>query len=304
MSNYFKNFPKVNYSFGNNEAPVQFQDIGAYVDIIDQVKEYSTFYQAYNIEDGQRPDQISLDLYESSNYYWTFYLLNNSLRTGGWPLQDHEIYPKAQEYYPHMAFTTNAVVSLQVASINQYPTVPGAEEIYWVPDGIQLPLCADTNFVVGSWVYFRGTKSVGRILKIEQDLGLVTTDALGTNSIDDETVVSIDEESALIILGGDKDFEPTYQRALMSVYKVYDQWDSPHHYESPTTGDWIYPTIGAVRPWPLDQSSVTTRQSVSYLQRVRETNDEQKIISVIKPENISDIVLEFNRLLKDTINGG
>ena len=301
MSNYFKNFPKVNYSFGNNEAPVRFQDIGAYVDIIDQVKEYSTFYQVYTIEDGQRPDQISLDLYKSSNYYWTFYLLNDSLRTGGWPLRDYQIYEKAKEYYPHMAFTTNAVVSLKEASINKYPTVPGAEEIYWVPTGTQLPLCADTNFVVGSWVYFRGTKSVGKILKIDQNLGLVTTDAIGVNAIDDETVDSIDGESALRIRGGDTDFEPTYQRAEMFIYNVYEQLDSPHHYESPRQ-DWVYPSIGALKPWPINQGSVTTAESVTYLQRLRETNDQQKAIAVIKPENIGEIVLEFNRLLRDTIN--
>ena len=302
MSNYFKNFPKVNYSFGNNEAPVQFQDIGAYVDIVDQVKEYSTFYQAYNIQDGQRPDQISLDLYKSSNYYWTFYLLNDSLRTGGWPLRDYQVYEKAKEYYPHMAFTTNAVVSLKEASINKYPKVPGTEEIYWVPTGTQLPLCADTNFVVGSWVYFRGTKSVGKILKIDQNLGLVTTDAVGVNDIDDETVDSIDGESALRIRGGDKDFEPTYQRAEMFIYKSYEQFESPHHYES-VGKDWVNPSIGALKPWPLNQSSVTSVQSVSYLQRLRETNEQQKVISVIRPENINDIVLEFNRLLKDTVNG-
>jgi hypothetical protein len=191
---------------------------------------------------------------------------------------------------------------LQEASINKYPTVPGAEEIYWVPDGTQLPLCADTNFVVGSWIYFRGTKTVGRILKIDQNLGLVTTDAIGINSIDDETVDSIDAESASRILGGDTDFEPTYQRAEMKIYKVYEQFESPHHYESPGE-DWIYPSIGALKPWPLDQGSVTSAQSVSYLQRLRETNEQQKVISVIRPENINDIVLEFNRLLKDTVNG-
>jgi|TARA_R110000796_G_scaffold1312_16_gene5180 hypothetical protein len=304
MSNYFKNFPKIDYSFGNNEAPVQFQDIGVYVDIIDQVKEYSTFYQAYNIENGQRPDQVSLDLYQSSNYYWTFYLLNDSLRTGGWPLQDHEIYVKGREYYPHMAFTTNAVVSLQEPSFNKYPTVPGANEILWIPNGTQLPLCADKNFVVGSWVYFKGTKSVGKILKIDQDLGLVTTDAVGVNSIEDEIVYSIDGESALRIQGGDKDFEPTYQRAQMYVYKVYEQWESTHHYEDAATGDWIYPSIGALRPWPLDQSSVSSSQAITYLERIRETNLQQKVISVIKPESINDIVLEFNRLLKGNIDVG
>jgi len=299
MSNYFKNFPKVDYRFGNNEAAVQFQDIGAYIDIIDQVKEYSVYYEAYNIQNGQRPDQVSLEIYDTPDYYWTFFLLNESLRTGGWPLVDADVYPKAKEYYPNMAFTTNAVVLLKQPIINQYPSVPGAEEIYWVPTGQDIQLCTDKNFVVGSWIYFRESKAVGKILKIDQDIGLVTTDAVGINPISDEIVDSIDEVSALKILGGDTDLDPTYRLAEMSVYKVYDQWDSPHHYESPTTNDWIYPTINTVKPFALDQSSVNARQSVSYFQRVSETNDTQKVISVIRKGNIDKIVSEFNRLIKE-----
>jgi len=299
MSNYFKYFPKVDYRFGNNEAAVQFQDIGAYIEVVDRVKEFSIYYEAYNIQNGMRPDQVSLELYGTPNYYWTFYLLNESLRTNSWPIRDADVYPKAKEYYPHMAFTTNAIVTLKTPIINKYPTVPGAEEIYWVPTGQEIQLCTDKNFVVGSWIYFRESKAVGKILKIDQDLGLVTTDAVGIDFRVDEIVDSIDEESALKIQGGDKDFDPTFRRAEMDVHKVYDQWDSPHHYEDITTKDWVNPSINILPPYAINQDSINTKQSVSYYQRLDETNNEQKVISVIRRSNINSIVGEFNRLMKE-----
>jgi hypothetical protein len=297
MSNYFKNFPKVNYRFGNNESPVEFQNISAYIDIIDQVKEYGIFYESYNIQNGQRPDQISFELYDTPNYYWTFYLLNDSLRTGGWPISDASVYLKGKEYYPNMAFTTDGTCILKesVTIINSKKE----EEIFWIPSLKQVSLAMDKNFVVGSWIYFRNSKTVGKILKIDQDLGLVTTDAVGINFILDDVVDSIDEESAQIILNGNKDFVPTYKLAEMSIHKVYDQWDSPHHYENPVTKDWIYPTVSAAPPWFIDQNSVTTRQSVSYIERLLETNDDQKIISVLKPDIIREVVKDFNRLIRE-----
>ena len=299
MSNYFKHFPKVDYRFGNNEAAVQFQDIGAYIEIVDRVKEFSIYYEAYNIQNGMRPDQVSLELYGSPNYYWTFYLLNESLRTEAWPIRDADVYPKAKEYYPHMAFTTNGVVVLKTPIINKYPQVPGAEEIYWVPTGEQIQLCTDKNFVVGSWIYFRESKAVGKILKIDQDIGLVTTDAVGIDFKVDEIVDSIDEESALRILGGDTDFDPKIRDAEMSIHKVYNQWDSPHHYENTTTKDWITPTIDVVPPYAINQNSVNANQSVSYYQRVDEINNNQKVISVIRRSNINGIVAEFTKLIKE-----
>ena len=299
MSNYFKHFPKVDYRFGNNESTVEFQDIGAYIDIVDQVKEYSIFYEAYNIQNGQRPDQVSIELYDSPNYYWTFFLLNDTLRTGDWPITDADVYSKTKEYYPHTAFTTPGT------SVQKQP-IDNNNGRFWFPTGEVIQLASDIHFKVGSWVYFSNSKAVGKILKIDQEIGLVTTNAVGIN-VRDQVVESIDEFSALKILGlgeftadGPKpEFDPIYKRAEMTVHKVYDQWDSPHHYENPVTKEWIYPKIDQRPPWSIDQNSVTTRQSVSYVQRVVETNDSQKVISVIKKDNIVNIVNEFNKLIKE-----
>ena len=48
MSDYFKNFPVVDYKFGDETTPVQFQHIGTAVDILEQVRPFNVYYQNYS----------------------------------------------------------------------------------------------------------------------------------------------------------------------------------------------------------------------------------------------------------------
>ena len=83
---FFKDFGDVTYSFGNNELATLTPDISKYVDVVDQVKDDIAFLTYYYIKEGDRPDQVSLQLYGTTLYYWTFYLLNDNIRQQGWPL--------------------------------------------------------------------------------------------------------------------------------------------------------------------------------------------------------------------------
>ena len=74
---FFRNFPFVNYRFGDEIDPAVFQNLTAYIDIIDQFKDDLNFYETYYIKDGLRPDALSYELYGTSDYYWMFYLLND-----------------------------------------------------------------------------------------------------------------------------------------------------------------------------------------------------------------------------------
>ena len=103
---YFYNFPNVAYKFGNEESLTSFQDISAYVDIIDQVKDDVNFYQYYTVQDGDRPDIVSFKIYGSPHYHWTFYLLNDNLKTQGWPLGNINIEEMAQKHFPNTTLTT------------------------------------------------------------------------------------------------------------------------------------------------------------------------------------------------------
>lgn len=96
MSNYFQNFPKVLYLFGNEEEPVLFQQLTRYVDLIDALKDEVGSYIEYEIRDGDRPDTLSHRLYGKSEYDWTFFLMNERLREVGWPKTLGQLYSYAQ----------------------------------------------------------------------------------------------------------------------------------------------------------------------------------------------------------------
>lgn len=105
---YFYNFPKTLYRFGNEETVTAFQDISAYVDIIDQIKDDINFYRFYTILDGDRPDVVSFKIYGTPFYYWSFFLLNDNLKMQGWPLSNSATVEKAQEDFPNTTITTTA----------------------------------------------------------------------------------------------------------------------------------------------------------------------------------------------------
>lgn len=96
MSNYFENFPKVLYLFGDEEEPVLFQKLTQYVELIDTIRDDQGAYIEYEIRDGDRPDTLSYKLYGKSEYDWTFFLMNQRLRETGWPKDTKQLYEYAQ----------------------------------------------------------------------------------------------------------------------------------------------------------------------------------------------------------------
>ena len=111
MSNFFQNFPLVNYNFGTETTTALFQDISAYIKVIDDIKDDIAFYTTVHIQDYDRPDNFSFKLYGTTEFYWTFYYLNDDIRESGWPLPQQDLLPKAKLDYPHRVITTTADIS-------------------------------------------------------------------------------------------------------------------------------------------------------------------------------------------------
>ena len=121
---FFKDFGDVAYSFGNNELASLTPDISKYVDVIDQIKDDIAFLTYYNIKEGDRPDQVSLQLYGTTLYYWTFYLLNDNIRQQGWPLINIEFQRYVKKIFPNTVLTTRENISTKF-KVNQ--TVTGVD---------------------------------------------------------------------------------------------------------------------------------------------------------------------------------
>ena len=108
--NYFKNFPVTAYAFGEETLPDIFRDITIYVSIIDDIKDNVAFYNDYHIQEFERPDQVSNNLYGTVDYYWTFWLMNDKLRARGWPLTNRDINARLLKDYPLDTLTTKSYI--------------------------------------------------------------------------------------------------------------------------------------------------------------------------------------------------
>lgn len=82
---YFDDFKTVPYKFKTGQV-MDFTNMTTYTDIFDQVQDATSVYSFFQVTDGERPDIVSERLYGTSDYYWTFFLLNPDLREKGWPL--------------------------------------------------------------------------------------------------------------------------------------------------------------------------------------------------------------------------
>lgn len=147
---FFRNFPFVNYLFGDEVNPSVFQNLSTYIDIVDQVKDDISVYENYFIKDNVRPDVLSYELYGTLDYYWLFYLVNDSLRQQGWPLSETEIFSKAKEYYPNTTLFTYRTMASQ----------------FYVGD-----LVATAPFVDPSFNDGRGPAFKARIIEKNYDMG-------------------------------------------------------------------------------------------------------------------------------------
>jgi len=319
MSDYFKNFPVVDYKFGDETTPVQFQHLGTAVDILEQVRPFNVYYQNYVIQNGERPEQLSYKLYGHTNHYWTFYLLNDHLRTQGWPIRESDLYNKAQQYYPNTTFTTTGVTQLHEPKLIDQGDGPFIE---WIPTDSRTPLSQSPGFKVGAYVFFRYSKKAGIIKKIDQQTAMVTVDVHDVRSVDNVMEI-VDEEEALKVIA-DPEYVPNKKVEELEIFKKYDEFDAPHHYED-ASGNWLYPVQSDTYPFEFDQSKLrrwdneailqdgspnpsflswvvasekTSLNSISNYTRLRELNQSQQHISVIKADVIDQIVSELKSLLK------
>lgn len=281
MSNFFRNFPRTDYGFGDTVNFNDFQNLNVYVDIVDQFKDASTYYQRYSILENERPDQLSYKLYRNPNYGWTFYLLNDKIRESGWPMSRSKIYQLAKEYYPHITITTEA-------NITEF----GLRE--------DLVTCAPLQGfrVTGS------TGATGEIVRKRLDYGqiIVKPDPVRKGT-------SIRQDSSTSFGNTLEDGEGN----IIAIFSQAEQYNSTHHWEDPdgnevmidlndtawsgirnNTTKWIPFEVGGVEQWPGAENTIVT-----YEERLINKNDDLKEIKIFKPNAVGQLVGEFKRALRN-----
>lgn len=193
---YFKNFSLTDYRFGDNEPPVLFDNISQYVDLIDSLKDDVSFYSKHTIISGDRPDTLSYRLYGTTDYYWTFFLMNDNLRLSGWPVEQHKLLDVTKERYPYRIVTTNDDIS--------------------------------NSFPVGQIVTGTQSGTVGRIVRRIVDLGQLVIDTSLTPGDYFGKLPNLEnfgQNETLIYTSAEGEVFTT------TLIKESEQFNAVHHYE-------------------------------------------------------------------------
>lgn len=85
---YFSNFDNLNLKV--KDFDISYPNIFKMVDVYEKRLKNQNIYQYTTIKQYERPDNVSYRLYGDSDYYWTFFILNDFLKSGmkEWALSD------------------------------------------------------------------------------------------------------------------------------------------------------------------------------------------------------------------------
>jgi len=174
--NFFKHFPEIEYKFGNEANPDIFRNITLYADVIDQVKDNTSLYEDYTVIENERPDQLSFRFYGSSNFHWTFYLMNDKLRESGWPLSNAQLLEYVKERYKNKTITT-------LSTIINFPTF----------------------FKTGDTISGRTSGATGTITHKDFNLGQLTVSVNGSTQFIVGENIETTGTSELVLIGSYED---------------------------------------------------------------------------------------------------
>jgi hypothetical protein len=201
---FFRQFPKVDYNFSEAGFDTLVTDIFRFVQADLPAISDSTTYQYYQIQDGDRPDIVSNKLYGTPDYYWTFFLCNESLKTGltGWPMSQNQFDKYILTEYDGTALIT-------------YPSSP-------VYNTDHTQIIAQYNSLAGKFIIGETisagnsleTKHTGLLYSKDSNLSqLILRNTSGVGSFMDEEQIIGHDSGDTVYIG-----------------KVYDWKDAPHHY--------------------------------------------------------------------------
>lgn len=172
---YFRNFQKVDYDLEGTGFYRSLTNLTHYSKIGTKLLDDVSFYSYYNITEGERPDTVSYKLYGSSDYYWTFFIINPDLFNAfnDWPKTNSQLVDFVDSKYYHLA-----AISAEV-SASEFDTIAG-------------------KFKVGENVVGGVSGAIGEIVAMNPTLGYVEIEPIsGTFRESGEGIYGVESQDFL-----------------------------------------------------------------------------------------------------------
>ena len=264
---FFKQFPKVEYDFNRTGIKQNMVDLFRSVRALPTFLDNYTGYKFYRIKNGERPDIVSRRLYGTSQYYWTFFVINDFLHDGyrAWPMSEEDLFSYIEKEYEGYVIETNPVI------------------------------VRDTDGLITEH-----RNSLSGRLQLGETITGATSNASGTltKKIADLSQIVIQNTSGGAFIG---EAGSTTELVVgqtsgdsVSTYNVYKYAEAPYYYyknndsakKPVTNSDHI---VGGVDPLGLSY--------VSNRQHVIDENDEYSLIRYIDPNYIAQFSNQFDELI-------
>lgn len=220
---FFNRYPKVPYTFGTLRSKSDFTNLSVYADLIDTIKDDSSLYRLIDVRDNERPDLLADRLYRDSSLGWTFAFMNESQRTGSWPLGYNDFQDFIAEQMPG-----------QYLCVNQTETSPdtGAEVLSMI-----------SRFAIGSTVYGTISEAVGTVYGRNANRAQIFVDVSSGAFIPDETIQNV--------------IAPATPSEFLTTISAGIAHQATHHYED---ADGEVVDVDPTGPTPAELTPITYEQ--------------------------------------------
>ena len=273
---FFKQFPTQSYDFNRDGIIQQVVDIYRSVRVEGSSIDNPSLYLNYSIKDGERPDIVSQRLYNTPEYYWTFFVINEMLHDGmrAWPMSRSVMEDYLAEEYSGVVITTNpvTVTNTDLGITTFRDSLAGRFRL--------------NETITGQANLHNNNPPSGTLVKKDIDLNqLVLKDVTGTFFGDPDLTSNSSEKISGNLSNDDVD-----------TFRVYPYRDAPHHWhlindpEKRPTDNGVYVSGGT------SINDITYQSNQSF---VFDLNEKRSSIRVISPQYIDRFVEDFETMMNE-----
>ena len=113
-TNLFETFPRINYTLDDGETRQVVVDIFKRVVLSKEFQENNSYFEKYEVLDGETPENVSFRFYGTEDLYWLVLLTNNIVDPRyEWPLSEQNLIKFVESKYGTSkdVFTTNRAIN-------------------------------------------------------------------------------------------------------------------------------------------------------------------------------------------------
>jgi hypothetical protein len=289
---YFKHFPKSLYDLEQDGDKQYIVDMHRSVRAIEGYLDEITEYAYHDIKDGDRPDVVSLKLYGTADYYWTFFIINKFLAdgSGAWPMSQVEISDYLTRNYADDVYVTQPTINVDdegvITDFQNNINADGPSDFTTFTIG-EIVQNTDVN-VSPSVPTATGTLKLINVdmnqLWIEPITGTFTATDIISGQTSTKTV-----RSAVKYAGADA---PYYYYAPDSA-GIADLNDNSHHTKRPTICPEFFGDTSDA------EQLIATMPYMSNTVHLQALNDERSKIRIISPSIIDAFADEYFRRINE-----